>query len=253
MIHKLGAQLYTVREALSDEASVAASFARLKAIGYDEIQTAGLCGLSADTFARLANDAGLTVCGTFCPFDEIIADVDGTLADHEALGTKNIGISHMPEAYRHDRAGLEDFLDKAARFAEEISRHGYRFNYHNHAFEFCKFDGVRIFDRMIEALDPAHTTFVLDTYWVQYGGGDVIDWMKKLAGRIDILHLKDMAMADKPYFTEIGNGNLNFEGILKTADEIGVKHYVVEQDTCPGDPFDSLSSSARWLKQNFMQ
>ena len=76
--------------------------------------------------------------------------------------------------------------------------------------------------------------------------------MKKLAGRIDILHMKDMAMADKPYFTEIGNGNLNFDGIVRTAAEIGVKHYVVEQDTCPGDPFDSLKFSADYIKANLM-
>jgi sugar phosphate isomerase/epimerase len=64
--------------------------------------------------------------------------------------------------------------------------------------------------------------------------------------------MKDMAMADKPYFTEIGNGNINFDGIIRTAAEIGVSHYVVEQDTCPGDPFDSLAASRAYIKEHFM-
>ena len=105
---------------------------------------------------------------------------------------------------------------------------------------------------LVDGLDPKTTSFVLDTYWVQHGGGDVIAWMNKLAGRIDILHLKDMAMADKQYITEIGQGNLNFDGIIETAEKIGVKHYVVEQDTCPGDPFDSLKISYDYIKSKYM-
>ena len=253
MITKLGAQLYTIRQSLTNEAAVAAAFAKLKALGYDEIQTAGFCGLPVKTFARLAADAGLTVCGTLCDFDAMIADVDKTLEEHVLLGTKNIGVSIMPAHYRDTEAHVDDFIDKAMRFAEAIGKHGCRFTYHNHDFEFRKFGEKRVIDRMVERFDPACTSFVLDTYWVQHAGGDVIDWMKKLAGRIDILHMKDMAMADKPYFTEIGNGNLNFDGIVRTAAEIGVKHYVVEQDTCPGDPFDSLASSRAYIGEHYMK
>ena len=75
-------------------------------------------------------------------------------------------------------------------------------------------------------------------------------WLEKLAGRVDILHLKDMAVkpgTNESYITEIGQGNLYWEGILKTAEATGVQKYVVEQDTCPGDPFDSLKLSADYL------
>ena len=36
------------------------------------------------------------------------------------------------------------------------------------------------------------------------------------------------------------------------AEKIGVKHYVVEQDTCPGDPFDSLKISRDYIKAKYM-
>ena len=116
-------------------------------------------------------------------------------------------------------------------------------------------DGKLIMDMLIEGLDPINTGFVLDTYWVQHGGGDVRYWIEKLAGRIDILHLKDMAKSDgnepPQYITEVGNGNLYWEGIIETALRTGVKSFVVEQDTCPGDPFDSLRKSADYLRANF--
>lgn len=252
MITSLGVQLYTVRTLLTDEASVAEGFRRLKALGYDEIQPAGFCGLDAKTFARLAADADLTVCGTLSDFNRMEADPDSAMEEHALLGTKNIGVSIMPAEYRESDDGVLRFIEKACRFSEIIGKHGFKFNYHNHSFEFRKIGGKRILDLMVEQLDPAYTSFVLDTYWVQHGGGDVIAWIKKLAGRIDILHLKDMMMTTAPTFTEIGNGNLNFDGILAAAEEIGVRHYVVEQDVCPGDPFESLRMSREYIKNNFM-
>ena len=79
-------------------------------------------------------------------------------------------------------------------------------------------------------------------------------WIEKMAGRVDILHHKDMMIDNefKPYFTEIGNGNLCWEKIMDTAEKAGVKYYVVEQDFCPGNPFESLKISSDYLHKNFM-
>ena len=251
MINRLGAQLYTIRSILTDEASIASSFAKLKALGYDEIQTAGYCGLDVPEFAKLASDAGLKVCGTLCNFDELIADPDKAMKEHELLGTKYIGVSIMPGHYQDTPEHIMDFIEKACRFSEIIGKEGYKFTYHNHSFEFRKINGRRIFDIMADEFDPNYISFVLDTYWVQHGGGDIVQWMDKLNGRIDILHLKDMAMADKQFFTEIGNGNINFDPIITKAAEIGVRHYVVEQDTCPCDPFDSLKFSHDYIMSKY--
>ena len=108
----------------------------------------------------------------------------------------------------------------------------------------------------IEGLDPKKTSFVLDTYWVQHGGADIRYMMEKLAGRIDLIHLKDMGKTREPdeqFITEIGNGNLWWEGIIHTAEKIGVKYYVVEQDVYPGDPFDSIKISSDYLHEHFMK
>lgn len=252
MFKTLGVQIYTIRSAMTDEKSVRESFLKLKELGYDEGQTAGFYDIGVEKYAEIAKETGLKICGTHCGFNELIADPDKAMEQHKLLGTTNIGIGGMPAEARNDLASLYDFVEKANKFADYISKYGFKFTYHNHSFEFKKLDGKRMMDVLVEGLNPETTSFVLDTYWVQHGGGDVIAWMKKLAGRIDILHLKDMGMADKQFITEIGQGNINFDGIVETAAEIGVKHYVVEQDTCPGDPFDSLKISAEYIKSKYM-
>ena len=251
MIKKLGVQLYTIRDAMKDENSIRESFLKLKELGYDEGQTAGFF-VGAKKFAEIAKETGLSICGTHCGFEELIADPDKAMEEHDLLGTKNIGIGGMPGWARESLEALEKFVGQANEFASKINKYGFKFTYHNHSFEFSKVGGKRMMDVLVDGLDPKTTSFVLDTYWVQHGGGDVRAWMEKLAGRIDILHLKDMGMAGSQYITEIGQGNINFDGIIEVAEKIGVKHYVVEQDTCPGDPFDSLKISRDYIKAKYM-
>ncbi|MDD4139485.1 MAG: sugar phosphate isomerase/epimerase [Eubacteriales bacterium] len=246
---KFGVQLYTIREQMTDAAAIAASFAKIKALGYDEVQTAG-CRIPYDEFGHLAQAHGLTVVGTHDSWDQMLTDLDTVMANHRALGTTNIGIGGMPGAYRDSREGLETFIRLANDIAAKISRHGFKFTYHNHSFEFAKMGQKTLMEQLVSGLDPQATSFVLDTYWVQRGGGDVRWWIEKLKGRIDILHLKDMAIVDnEPRFAEIGQGNMNMPGIIATAEQCGVRYFVVEQDTCPGDPFDSLRVSGDYLRQ----
>ena len=78
-------------------------------------------------------------------------------------------------------------------------------------------------------------------------------WIEKLAGRIDILHLKAMGRNEQgPFITEIGNDNMNWAGMLESAEKAGVKYFVVEQDIWPGDPFDSIKQSSEYLHKYFM-
>lgn len=249
MIETLGYQAYTTREQMKDEAGVADTFRRVAALGYDTVQTAGCQTVGYETYARLAQEAGLTICGTHENFDEMAADPEAAMEHHRILGTKNIGIGGYWAINNAD--DIREFIRKANRFADTIAQHGFKFTYHNHHREFRRFEGKTMMDWFREGFDPDTVSFVLDTYWVQAGGGDVRHMMEQLAGRIDILHLKDMRIKEDNMYeiTEIGNGNLWWEGILKTAADIGVQYYVVEQDICPGDPLESLKQSAAYLQQ----
>lgn len=253
MIKSLGVQLFTIRDYMKDAGQIRESFRKLKELGYDEGQTAG-CSISAAEFGQIAKETGIKIVGTHSSFEDMLQNIDKVMEEHRALGTTNIGVGGMPGQYFSSVEGIKEFIRLANSIADTIYEHGFKFTYHNHSGEFRKLDGVRIMDMLADGLNHDKTSFVLDTYWVQHGGGDVIDWMKKLSGRIDILHLKDMGVNEKgPFITEILEGNLNFDGIIQTAEEIGVKYYNVEQDTCPGDPFDSLKISSDNIHARYMK
>ena len=168
-------------------------------------------------------------------------------AKHKAWGCEYVGVGMMPEEYRADAAGLERFAREASYVADELAKAGLKFVYHNHNFEFRKFDG----DGMDILFDNSSRNFQfeIDTFWVQKGGADVRAWIDKVRGRMDVVHFKDMALNDKAeqIMAEIGQGNLNWDGIAGCRD-IGVKWYLVEQDDCHGrDPFESLKVSYEYL------
>lgn len=255
MIKNLGLQLYTVRDLLKTPEDADKTFAELAKLGYTEAQTAGNA-FDAKLFGELASKNGVKIIGTHYSWDEILNNTQKTMEIHDMWGTKNMGIGGMPGPARTSLDELKKFIADFNKVAEVVAKNGFRLTYHNHNFEFVRIDGYKtVMDVLVEELDPKNTSFVLDTCWVAAGGGDVNAWIEKLAGRLDILHLKDITIIRdehglKPVMTEIGNGNLCWDSIIKTAEKAGVKHYVVEQDAYfTESPLNSLKMSADFLKK----
>ena len=260
MIKKFGFQAYTIRDYMKDAAFMDLSFKKMKALGYDEVQTAG-CAIPVAEYAQIAKDNGIEIIGTHENVEKMMEDPEAAMEMHRILGTTNIGTGGMGKEARESADACRRFCERVNKFAEIIHKEGFRFTYHNHHHEFGKIEGnTRLMDILVAELDPVTTSFCLDTCWVQCGGADVREWIEKLEGRLDILHLKDAEWVkdnkDKDHlmYTSIGDGNLNWKGIVESAGKIGVKHYIVEQDGRweNGDPFKSAERSANFIKKNLM-
>ena len=255
MFQNLGLQLFTVRDYITDPEFADLSFRRLSKLGYNEAQTASV-QIDEQLFGELLEKHGIRIIGTHYALDKIINEPERTADIHRMWGTTNIGIGALPHEARQSLSALRKFIAQYNALAEQYAKEGFKLTYHNHAFEFERIDGYKtVLDVMVEEFDPKNITFVLDTAWISAGGGDVCAWLEKLAGRVDILHLKDYAVkiprgSNTPeiQLAEIGNGNLCWEHILATAEKTGVQHYVVEQDNnFTGTPFNSLRMSAEYL------
>ncbi len=251
---ELGLQLFTIRDFMRSEEEIRESFQKMRKYGYTQGQTAG-CAIPYADFGRIAREEGIRIVGTHDNFEMMYSDWEQSLENHKLLGTTNMGIGGKTCTTMDE---LKAFIEKANVVAERAKKNGMKFTYHNHSHEFFRWpDGRTTMDILVEELDPEGTSFVLDTYWVQHGGADVRYWIEKLAGRIDILHLKDMKRVmpknngdPVQVITEIGAGNMSWDLILDTAKKSGVKYYVVEQDNSWSiNCFRSIRSSAEYLKQ----
>jgi sugar phosphate isomerase/epimerase len=127
---------------------------------------------------------------------------------------------------------------------------GLQFSYHNHAFEFEKFDDGVAFDIFWQHTDPELVKSEFDVYWVKLAGLDPVAYMRQLGKRVKLLHLKDMAAGEGNKFAPVGTGTIDFAGVLKAANELGVEWGAVEQDNCYGeDPLKIVETSYRNLQK----
>lgn len=246
----IAAQLYTLRDSLKTPADIGKTLRRVRKMGYPAIQISGLGPFDPQFMADLTRELDLTVCVTHVSPDRLLHDLPAVVREHRLWNCEYVGIGSMPDAYRGSRDGVLRFARDFGAVGRELQAEGLKFVYHNHHFEFEKYDGVTGMDLLFDATDPKSFGFLLDTYWLQVAGADPVKWIRKAAGRVGPIHLKDVAVrGGATVYGEIGEGNLDWDGILAACRETGVEWYAVEEDDCPGDPFDSLARSLAYLQR----
>ena len=244
---KIGAQMYTLRELCQTPASFDESLRRVAAIGYKTVQISGSGDFGAEAIRASADRHGLQIILTHTAPRRIRDDTAAVVEAHRIMGAGYVGIGMMPDEYQSGAEGADRFIADYTPAAEMIAAAGMKFMYHNHSFEFERYGGVSVFDRLIAGFAPELMGFTLDTYWIAHGGGDPAFWLKKLSGRVDTVHIKDMKIVGREQrMGEVLEGNLNWEAIFGAAKQAGVKWAFVEQDDCYGeDPFCCLETSYR--------
>ena len=243
----IAAQLYTLREYLRTPADIATTLRRVKQIGYPAVQLSGLGAIDTQELANILQGEGLVAAATHVSYDELTRDLPRVIYKHHTLSCQNAALGALPGEFHH-ADGYHQFAHTGSEIARQLDTEGITFSYHNHSFEFEKYMGKTGMSMLFEQADPLLKAEI-DTYWVQHGGADPISWIQSLRGRIVIVHLKDMAIINgEQVMAEVGEGNLNWPGILSACRESGVQWYAVEQDTCQRDPFESLAISLHNLQ-----
>ncbi len=243
---KVAVQLYTLREYLKRPADIAASLRRVRALGYQAVQLSGLGPIETDELARILRGEGLVAAATHVSWEELGQDLEPLVERHQRLGCQQTAIAAMPEEFRH-RDGYRQFGEQAGRVAQQLKKAGIVLSYHNHSFEFERFGQETGLDILYRHADGGLSAEI-DVYWVQHGGADPAEWIRKLSHRLPLVHLKDMAVVDgRPVMAEVGEGNLNWPRILGALEAAGTRWYMVEQDVCRRDPFESLRISREHL------
>jgi sugar phosphate isomerase/epimerase len=248
-INQVACQLYTLRDFCKTLPELRETAKKVRKIGYQAVQSSGVGVPHADA-KKVFEDAGLVVCATHEPSDLVLKDPEAVCERLHQIGTKHTAYPYPGGIDFGNEQTVRNLAKQLDASGAVLAKHGLTLSYHNHAIEFVRFGSTTVLDFIYQSTNPANLKAELDTYWVQYGGGDPAAWLAKVAGRAPLLHLKDYAftVADKPAFAEVGRGNLDWKRILAAAEKAGTEWLIVEQDTCPGDPFDSIKLSFDYLQ-----
>ena len=249
---KLGAQLYSVRNTTKTAEGLGATFAEMKKIGYEVVQLSAIGPIDADTIKGFVEEYSLPVTCTHQSFANIVEATEDTIKAHITYGCPVIGLGGMPVEYRNSLEGVKEFVKTISEPMKKIEAAGLKFAYHNHAFEFEKFGGITIYDYLIEEV-PA-LNFILDTYWVKFGGYDYMEYIKKIGKeRMSNVHFKDMKEEPKGAICPCGTGIIDFKPVITLCDSLGIPYALVEQDNAPdlGDSWEQMKISHDNLRPLF--
>ena len=254
---KAGLNLFSIRNFLQSEEEFLATAIKLKEMGYSYMQFSG-APFDADKIARVSKESGMPVYLTHVPMDRIIGDTEKLMEEHAKFGCKNIGLGMMPIPVIVDADACKQKIEELNKAGELMEKNGFKFFYHHHHFEFLKHDGETVLDYMIK--NAPHIHFTADTYWLQYGGVNILSYLEKMKGRIGCVHLKDYQIIREekdgnsslnPKFAPVGDGLIDFKAATKKMQEVGAEYYFVEQDNAADlpDPLEQVGRSIRYINK----
>jgi sugar phosphate isomerase/epimerase len=251
----LGVQLYSFRGAFRTD--VPGTLARVRALGFREVELAGTYGMSAARFRQLLDSVGMRATSMHVGYERLRDSLPAVLAEAKVLGARWVGTAWIP----HPNGPLT--VARAREVAADFNRwgraakaEGIGFFYHDHGYEFLAHGDTLPMDVLMRGTDPDAVKYEMDVFWTALPGVDPAAWLRKYPGRWRLMHLKDMRRGvatgvhtggTNPDSTEVpvGSGQIDFRAVLKAAQEVGVERYYIEDEVA--DPFATVPVSIRWL------
>ncbi len=203
---------------------------KLADLGYKGLEGGGPPeGEDVDAALKRLDDMGLQLLTTSGNRYTIEDEIDGIIKRAKELKVPYVVVYWGPtESKEQVLADAEMYNRIGAKCAEN----GLKLMYHNHNHEFeTEFDGKSVFDLYLENTDPDKVYFEVDVAWVTFGKADPVKILRENAGRIPVIHVKDLRDLDeRGKFTAVGTGLVNIKGVMQAAIETGVDWCVIEQD-----------------------
>jgi sugar phosphate isomerase/epimerase len=256
-IQRVGAQLYTVRDAMQKDFE--GTLAKVAAIGYKEVEFAGYFDKSPQQIKEILSRNGLTSPSAHIDYPSLTGDAWANAIE----GAKTIGHDYLinawvDESVRKEPGSWKRIAETYNRAGEISKKSGIQFAYHNHNFEFEPVDGKLPYDFLLETCDPKLVQMEMDLCWITSAGKDPLDYFRRYPGRFPLVHVKGLSKKPAqgaatpipevlPDITDVGHHDIiDWKRIFAHSKEAGIKHYFVEHDV-PKDPFASLKASYEYL------
>jgi sugar phosphate isomerase/epimerase len=269
-IDRIGLQLYTVREAM--KTNFEGTIAKVAAVGYKEVEFAGILAPSSGYFGRSPKDVraildknGLSSPSCHIDYDSVEKKWPEALEAAKIVGHSYIICPSIDEKQRAEPGGWKRAADLFNKAGEASKKAGIQFGYHNHSFEFEPAEtlgGKLPYDFLLAETDPKLVNMEMDLCWISVAGKDPLSYFEKYPGRFPLVHVKDwvkdsssssayeLAKGESVKFggrmADVGQGSINWKNLFAHSEKAGIQHYFVENDE-PKSAFDDIKISYDYL------
>lgn len=269
MALKLALQLYSV--GADAKADLDGTLKKVRNMGYEGVEFAGLYGHSADEVAEMLHRYELSPVSAHISLDDLETQYDEIVTAYRKIGCPYIAVPYLVEALRPVTGNFEEAIERIAAVAKRYTEAGFIVSYHNHDFEFKTLDGKLALDLLYERIPAAYLKTQIDTCWANVGGVDPAQYVLKYTGRAPTVHIKDFYLKGKPQnnmyklicdkeedreaegnfsYRPVGYGLQDVPKIMEACKEAGTEWIIVEQDgvSCPSAvKMEEVALSAKYI------
>ena len=247
----IGLQLYTLRD--QAKLDLEGTLKRAADMGWRYVQWSGMPNLPADKIRAALDKAGLKCVICHTTIESFEQNFDEAVAFWKTVGNKDVATGGM---MKDCTANLEAWLRGCQRLdvlGAKLRGVGMRLSFHNHTMEFGKFPGDPRTKHQIvlDSTKPENLWVELDIAWAFAAGVDVPPYIRKLKGRIAVVHAKDVIVEGKKHtLVALGQGQVPWKEVFAAGKEAGIEWYMYEQDNGQGSPWDYTRTSYDFLSKS---
>jgi len=235
----VGMQLYSLRDLFAK--NVPAGLQMTRGFGFRQVELAGTYDRSPARFRQELLRAGLQPVASLVDYNLLDTAIDQAIAEAKVLGVRYLGTAGIPHSGPFTEAAARKAAADFDRFGAALRPQGIQFFYHNHGFEFVPHGDGTLFDLLVQETQPENVAFEMDVFWTVHPGQNPVKLLRKYPNRWALMHVKDMKKGtvtgkltgseDVRNDVALGSGQIDLVAALKTAQEIGVKHFFIEDES----------------------
>jgi sugar phosphate isomerase/epimerase len=236
---RIGLQLYSLRDQFAKD--VPKTLDQVRDFDIKYVETAGTYGLTPDKFRAELDSRGLKAVAGHFSYEQCRDDIEGVAREAKTLGLQYAGCAWIPHKDPFDERTCREAIAVFNRAGEALAKHGLKFFYHTHGYEFLPYGNGTLFDLMMTETKPEFVHFEMDVFWVVHPGHDPVKLLEKYGSRFELMHVKDMKRgtptglftghADVATNVVLGTGVINWAAVFRAARKAGVKWYFIEDES----------------------
>ena len=234
----VGLQLYSLRDQFKQD--VGKTLDQVRAFGITNVELAGTYGLSPEKFKEQLDARRIKAVSAHFSYEQCRDHIDDVVREAKLFGIEYAGCAWIPHQDPFNEKTCREAAAVFNRAGEALAKHGIKFFYHTHGYEFLPYRDGTLFDLLMAETNPEYVRIEMDVFWVVHPGQDPVKLLEKYGKRFELMHVKDMKRGTPRGFdghsdvtnnVVLGEGIIDWPSVFRAAKKAGVKWYFIEDES----------------------
>ena len=239
-----GIQISSLKPLLLTPDQVRECFAKIKNLGCDVVQLQWVDpSVPLEVIGKSLEENQIRSVSVQDFYETVMRDLDYYVNLNAITGGTWLCVSRIPDRLK-SRKGLDIYVAELRSLQKKLDAQGQKVCFHPVTPDFTAVEGFNAVEYLLQAMPELD--ICLDLYHLNRNCADMPAFIRRYAGRVCMVHFKD---EQDGALVPAGQGQVNWDGVVKACLETKVPYGFVEQEKWERDPYDCMKEAMDWLKE----